>query len=221
MEESTSKTLLDFDGQVITDYFQSLVNSKQIESMCLFEQKEKSTHIKYSWHLVIKKRWSYKCVIVLHSADVRRDSVEVTSLSRRCKIVLHRHESIVMLKGCVKNAIQSVLRGVNAEKFVMNVINNELVLKNNGSFHCFPTSEKDDKNGADLSVYYKENPSSIAVRIQIQVTRDSMESEKVVNHLIKYPNIPILVFKEDSEYIKDRVIEIFNDYFEKEQSTGM
>ncbi|MBP6856486.1 MAG: hypothetical protein KBC42_00860 [Candidatus Pacebacteria bacterium] len=221
MGKSTSKTLEDFDGQVITDYFQNLVNSKQIESMFLFEKTEEPSYVEYTWHLEIKKRWSYKCVIVLHSADVKRDSIEVKSLSRRCRIVLHQHESIAMLMGCVNNAIQSVLRGVHAEKFVMNVINNELVLKNNGAFHCFPTSEKDDRNGADLSVYYKENPSSIAVRIQIQVTRDSMESDKVVNHLIKYPNIPILVFKEDSEYIKDKVIEIFNDYFEKGQGTAM
>ncbi len=221
MEESTSKTLEDFDGQVITDYFQRLLDSKKIYSVSHFEQKEEPSYIEYTWHLVIKKRWSYKCVIVLHSADATRNSIKVRSLSRRCRIVLHRLESVATLIGCVNNAVQAVLRGVHAERFVMNVINNELMLKNNGSFHCFPTSAKDDRNGADLSVYYKENPSSSAVRIQIQVTRESMESDKVVNHLIKYPQFPILFFKEDSEYIKDKIIEIFNDYFEKKQTSSM
>jgi hypothetical protein len=211
MEESMSKALDDFDGQVITDHFQSLVNLNKIYSFDSFQYKKKKPFKKYHWQLVIKKRWKYDCVVEIHSKDTEYFNPKITSSSRFCKIKVHQSEKLSVLKIHILKEFALVCRGVEAEKYVMSVINNKIDLNNDISVHCFPSSATDDMKGIDFYLYVRMSPKSDVIKIPIQVKCALPDSKYVNKHLRDFPHVPIIFYKRNVYHIKQRILEIIDE----------
>lgn len=215
MKVNTWKTLLDFDGQVITDYFQRLVERGKINAFKSFQHSNCDTHQEFIWVVEIKKRWMYECKVVVYPTHEEMKTDLEMSSSRRCVIVSCKTKSQTILLSKIKSKLFSVMYGAKAERHVESIVNNELELEGGATIHSFPSSKNDDLNGADLHIYLRPDPKSDVIRIPLQIKSINTNDEKLQAHFVKFPHIPVLLYKNDSEYIKSEIVRLINEYVAK------
>lgn len=210
--EKTQLSLTGFDGQVITDYFQSLVLSKTINKLdSIKAKKDKDSEI-FEWGLVIKKRWNYLCKVVILPITTEYVTPEIISSSRRCSITLHGSESLTVLLSNFRSLMNAVINGAQAENYVMDIVNNHLLLNGKATLHCLPASTKDDVNGIDCYLYFKMTPSSKVVKIPLQIKYARDYSDCVRKHMEKFPTIPVVFTRNSIDNIKKQILDVVNTH---------
>ncbi len=214
MVKRKSQTLEDFDGQVITDYFQTFVDKKKINGFEYFATKSGTEWIEYKWNTQIRKRWKYECIIIVYTNNKKYFSPHVKTSSRFCKINVHQSQKLSQIIKIVCTCFEQVLRGAEAEKLVMNIINNDLVLPDRVCAHCFPASSKDDINGVDLNMYLRVTPRSDVVKLPLQVKRTRFNSRKMLRfqNILKFKlntsNVYIVAVDNNVDEIKKQLFQI-------------
>ncbi len=210
MGKSISTKYGDFDDQAVTDYFQFLVKAGKIHAFKSFQHQDLDQYQQYTWVVTIKKRWEYVCTIVLFPSEECRNLDLAYELSRSCVIVTSREKPQRQILNKVKSRLLPVIFGAEAERHVEKVVNTELALEGGATIHCFPSSMNDDINGVDMNIYYRPNQRSDVIKMPLQIKFETVSKIKLQSHIDKFPHIPVLLYKKDSEYIRSEIVRLLN-----------
>lgn len=212
MKRNNSISSGGFNNQMITDYFQDLVIHKKIKNFKVLHVSNVDLVPTYRYEFLIRKKWNHICSIVVSKQATEYFKPSITSHSRSSTLLVHVTESSNMPLVLIKKIIDKLLVGASAEKRVVDIVNNQLFLENNATLHCFPASDSEDIRGVDINLYLRITPSSNVIKIPVQIKHTASNSMTSIQHMERFPQIPIVFTKNASdESIMLQIVAIVNN----------